>query len=566
MSLRLTDLAKRLLSRPVRTAKPLTARLGCETLEDRTVPTVVYTGTFDWGGLATVAVTVTDDTPGEYLWAYHVANTGFASVAKFPPGPGQGIGTFVVYSDSAGDADNLTDPAGWDGDAGIFMNDPTLIHWGHPEAAPVDILSGGSGDFSFTTPVVPVVIWAGEAYDSTYSSGVSGELAVPGAPPPEVSVAALADATEGGANGVFEFTRTGDTGSSLTVQFTLSGTATVGADYPGATTVTFAPGSATAIWEVSAIDDGQREGAESVVLTLDEASPLANLYEIGGPASATLNIFDADGFPLVSITATSDGVEAGPGGNPIDGEYTFTRSSADLSQPLDIDIDIDSASVATESADFSALPRTVRIEAGQTTATLAVPVLQDSLVEGDELLGVRILDRPDRYIPLSLAPATLIIADELLIKSVTWIPNPNATFGQAPMDQNPNPGGGLRIFAEKKSPTDKAARTAVNVVVQLNAKVKQTVHLRMYDVDDPSSNQPPVDNEQSATDNRGPEGLTPPERGSWKPASGIPRPRTSIRSKPIRTGWHNSAPCTFRPSPETTIASRRRSCPTGIIW
>src|SRR4051794_26177251 len=51
------------------------ARLCVAALEDRSVPSVVYSNTFDWNGVATVVETVTDDDPshpGQYHWNFHV--------------------------------------------------------------------------------------------------------------------------------------------------------------------------------------------------------------------------------------------------------------------------------------------------------------------------------------------------------------------------------------------------------------------------------------------------------------------------------------------------------------
>src|SRR5215213_1784963 len=48
---------------------------------------------------------------------------------------------------------------------------------------------------------------------------------------PTISVAATTQAAEGGATGVFTFTRSGSTTGALTVNFTVGGTATAGSDY-----------------------------------------------------------------------------------------------------------------------------------------------------------------------------------------------------------------------------------------------------------------------------------------------------------------------------------------------
>ncbi|MFM6410034.1 MAG: Calx-beta domain-containing protein, partial [Microcystis sp.] len=69
--------------------------------------------------------------------------------------------------------------------------------------------------------------------------------------------------------GSFTLTRTGNTASTLTVNYTLSGTATKGTDYNNLTgTVSFAAGAATALININPIDDTLAEGSETVILTL----------------------------------------------------------------------------------------------------------------------------------------------------------------------------------------------------------------------------------------------------------------------------------------------------------
>jgi hypothetical protein len=94
--------------------------------------------------------------------------------------------------------------------------------------------------------------------------------------------------------GRFTFTRTGSLTNSLTVNYTIAGTATKGTDYSNLTgTVTFAAGSATALVDVSVVDDTVFEGNESVVLTLANS---AN-YTVGTNNTATVNIADNDNPP-----------------------------------------------------------------------------------------------------------------------------------------------------------------------------------------------------------------------------------------------------------------------------
>ncbi len=111
---------------------------------------------------------------------------------------------------------------------------------------------------------------------------------------PLVSVTAFdANATEPAAGlppsdlGTFRFSRTGSTAASLTVTFTLTGTATNGVDYQNvSTTVTFAAGQATVDVFVMPLSDGSAEGSESVVVTVTDGAA----YDLGAPSTATVNI------------------------------------------------------------------------------------------------------------------------------------------------------------------------------------------------------------------------------------------------------------------------------------
>src|SRR5206468_1682020 len=93
--------------------------------------------------------------------------------------------------------------------------------------------------------------------------------------PQTVTIAATdAAAAEPGTNtGTFTITRTGPTAAPLTVNYTVTGTATNGFDFtnlPG--TVTIPAGSTTATVAVTPIDDTLAEGSETVVATLANAS------------------------------------------------------------------------------------------------------------------------------------------------------------------------------------------------------------------------------------------------------------------------------------------------------
>src|SRR5262245_32114861 len=92
----------------------------------------------------------------------------------------------------------------------------------------------------------------------------------------------------------------------------------------------------------------------------------------------------------------------------------------------------------------------------------------------------------------------------LKINSVVWVQKAGETGGTLESYSSSIPGGTQRIFAEKNLPSDKLVRDEVTVRVTISKQVKDIpVKLYLLDVDDPSSNAGPVDDETKPADNRG---------------------------------------------------------------
>jgi hypothetical protein len=108
---------------------------------------------------------------------------------------------------------------------------------------------------------------------------------------PTVTITATGPlASEDGDEGEFTITRSNSSGS-LTVNYVVSGTATMGLDFESlAGFVMFAGGQTTATIKVVPIDDEVAEGNESVVVTLAPSDD----YQVGAPAEASVVIVDND--------------------------------------------------------------------------------------------------------------------------------------------------------------------------------------------------------------------------------------------------------------------------------
>ncbi len=228
---------------------------------------------------------------------------------------------------------------------------------------------------------------------------------------PTVTVSATdgVGAESGPDTGALSFSRTGCTVSNLTVNYTLGGTATAGADYlTNALTgsVTIPAGLASTSLTVTPVNDAASECDESVVLTVAAS---AN-YAIGGSGSGSVTILDND--TLVTITASDPnasevGLEAG--------QFVITRAGCSNAA---LTVSYSVTGNATAGADYSALPATAIIPAGSNTVTLAVSPLQDATAECDESVTVT-LSGSFAYTVGAPAAATVTIVDNDATVNVT---------------------------------------------------------------------------------------------------------------------------------------------------
>ena len=245
--------------------------------------------------------------------------------------------------------------------------------------------------------------------DSAYVLGSFAEATVtiadsqaPGTP--TVSVTATDNlATESGSGtGVFLFTRSGSLASDVTVNYTVTGTATNGSDYSSLSGAVVIPaGQASAVVAFNAVDDVVVEGDESVIVTL-----LTNAaYNVGTPSSATVTIVDND-QPGVRIFATDDKAVEGSSDT---GTFTVARIG-NLAANLVVNYAL--SGTASNGIDYVALSGTVTIPAGQVSASFTVTPLNDSFVEGTETVAATILSNPSYNIANPGGATVLMIDDD----------------------------------------------------------------------------------------------------------------------------------------------------------
>ena len=172
------------------------------------------------------------------------------------------------------------------------------------------------------------------------------------------------------------------------MNYSVSGAATAGGDFTTLSgSVTVLAGQTAATIDVEVLDDAFPENIEDVVVTLDGTNNTSISVDASSD-SATVNISDdAADAALVSLAVTQDAAEPGT-----DGVFTVTIDRV-ADQDIVVTYELNNnpfltAGQASSGSDFAALSGTVTILAGQTSATIDVSVLDDSLTEVDEALSI----------------------------------------------------------------------------------------------------------------------------------------------------------------------------------
>lgn len=198
----------------------------------------------------------------------------------------------------------------------------------------------------------------------------------------ELTVSRNADGAESGTNGAFTISLPTGVSSTedITVNYTISGTATAGADYTAITGAIVIPAGQSGVpVPVIVTNDQVIEPTETVMMTL--AGGTSSSFTFTGTGNAVVNIADDDNTPAnLTLTITKDKDAAEPG----------TVGGANVALPLnitaaeDIRVAYTVTGSATEKDDYVALTGTVVIPAGQNSAYIPVSVIDDKVIEQQE--------------------------------------------------------------------------------------------------------------------------------------------------------------------------------------
>jgi hypothetical protein len=202
---------------------------------------------------------------------------------------------------------------------------------------------------------------------------------------PTVTVATTdAAAGEAGSDkGLFTITRTGEVTTSLTVDYSVNGRAVLGTDYRRLDGRAVIPAGSTSITvEIVPFDDALDEGPQDVILQLRTAQN----YVIGGTGTGTVNIADNDASQVYVELNTGAGLEPASGSTngPV---FQITRPASGSAITVNYSI----TGTATSGTDFTALPGTISFAAADTSRTIIVSMLADTLMENAESVTLTLL-------------------------------------------------------------------------------------------------------------------------------------------------------------------------------
>ncbi|MGL5019802.1 MAG: Calx-beta domain-containing protein [Luteolibacter sp.] len=195
-------------------------------------------------------------------------------------------------------------------------------------------------------------------------------------------------------------------GAAVTVNYSLSGTATHGVDFttlPG--TIAFATSDTTKTINVSALADTQLENAETVTMTLLPGTGYTLMANLD--LSATGFILDGD-QPTVDVSAANTSTLNTQGTETTASIRFFV--SRKVSTTSDLIVNYTMGGTATEGVDYTGTTGSVTILSGATSAFVTIVPVNDTIPEGVESIVMNITPASGTY-GLRISSATILLGD-----------------------------------------------------------------------------------------------------------------------------------------------------------
>jgi hypothetical protein len=202
-------------------------------------------------------------------------------------------------------------------------------------------------------------------------------------PPPTVSFLARdSSVSEGAGTAILVLALSAISGTTVTVNYSRSGTATgSGVDYSiQLPPVTFTPGETTKPITAAITDDALDEPDETVVVTLTDATNAT----LAGITSHTLTIQDNDPTSTLGFERATQRVDEDGGSVPA--TVCLVPASGKTVSMHYRTVN----GTATAGSDYTSASGTLTFNPGETSKTIHVSILNDSVFEGTETLSIRL--------------------------------------------------------------------------------------------------------------------------------------------------------------------------------
>jgi uncharacterized repeat protein (TIGR01451 family) len=317
--------------------------------------------------------------------------------------------------------------------------DPTADATGELDETVIFTINSGSG-------YAPAADPADHATGTILNDDTAVSVAVSGGP--------ISEAATGGAHVTYTFTRTGDNGAPLQINFSAGGSASFANDYTllggdsfstasGLGKVTFLAGSSTASVTLVPTNDTRVEGDEEAVIFVNTGPG----YGVGAsPAIGTIT--DNDTATVSFLTATSSTPEGTPSHSVSVKLTTFSpEGPASLQNDFTVyvqDVTIPGPGMATGGGvDYTFSEQGILFSAGDTgsTKTASATIVNDTISEGNETFQLRLSASsgivapgaaPNDTVTIDGTPHVVTITDNDIDLKVTVnspLTNPVAGFG-----------------------------------------------------------------------------------------------------------------------------------------
>ena len=203
-------------------------------------------------------------------------------------------------------------------------------------------------------------------------------------------VAATATAT-GTTNGFFIVSRTGPTTLPLTINYSMSGSASSGVDYaPLLGSGTIPVGSANVTIILTPLANGLTSGSETAILTVQP--PLTTDYLPGSPSSASVTIINASGVvrPLVSLSVISNDASLTSGSGVLVFRVTRTGDAGKA-----ISVNYATGGSAINGTDYQQLTGAIALPANVTSADIVVTPIWSNTVQPVKVVSIALTPGDD---------------------------------------------------------------------------------------------------------------------------------------------------------------------------